>query len=136
MKTKQHGLSLIEVLIASLILIMSLGLVAVIFQQNFDTQRRAKVYLIDAQEFTSVLAQVRFELELGTDRGEITSGSTHYTWQSEVLQSGKEIDSINPESTLPQGGIGILTLFKVTVNNTRTANEYSFKQAIWLNNAG
>jgi len=133
---KQRGLSLIEVLIASIILFMSLGLIAVIFQQNFDTQRRAQLYLQDAQEYPSVLAQVRFELEQGTKNGEIESALGVYRWQAEALESAVEVEYINPESGLPQGGTGLLNLFEITVENEQTHHGYSFRQAVWLNSAG
>ena len=65
---KQTGLTLIEVLIASVILFMTLGLVATVFQQSLGMQQRAVKHLAAAEQFPSIVSQVRFELEQEKNR--------------------------------------------------------------------
>lgn len=68
---KQTGLTLIEVLIASVILFMTLGLVASVFQQNLQMQQRAIKHLAAAEYFPSVVSQIRFDLEHAKLEGSI-----------------------------------------------------------------
>lgn len=127
---KQHGLTLIEVLIASIILFMTLGLVAVVFQQNFATQIQAGKYITSLADYNSLQAQIRFELEQGHVKGSITTANTNYSWEAKKLKQAPELLGFSPETGNAETAIGVLTLFNVIVSN-ESALTYEFRQTIW-----
>lgn len=133
MKT-QHGLTLIEVLIASIILFMTLGLVAVVFQQNFATQIQATKYITSLSEYSSVQAQIRYELEQGRYKGNISTMASQYNWEAKKLKQAPELLGFSPETGNAETAIGVLTLFNVVVS-TDSALTYEFRQTVWQTNA-
>lgn len=133
---KQTGLTLIEVLIASVILFMTLGLVASVFQQNLQMQQRAIKHLAAAEYFPSVVSQIRFDLEQDKREGSITLNSEVYQWQAVELSRAKEISSVDESGTDYLGNIGMLVLFNVTLTKENGGETIEFRQAIWLNSEG
>jgi hypothetical protein len=130
---KQAGLTLIEVLIASVILFMTLGLVASVFQQNIAMQSRAIGHLQVADDYNSLVAQIRFEL--GNDKvdGEIEHNGRRYQWLATEVSRAKEISSLDEESTGYMGNIGMLVLFNIAVTPEVGSGAFEFRQAIWQN---
>ena len=133
---RQTGLTLIEVLIASVILFMTLGLVASVFQQNLNMQQRAIKHLAAAEYFPSVVSQIRFDLEHDKREGSIALNSEVYQWQAAELSRAKEISSVDESGMDYLGNIGMLVLFNVTVAKEKGGETIEFRQAIWLNNEG
>lgn len=131
---KQYGLTLIEVLIASIILFMTLGLVAVVFQQNFATQIQAGKYIASLSDYSSLQAQIRYELEQGRFKGSVTTATAQYNWEAKKLKQAPEILGFSPETGNAETAIGVLTLFNVIVS-TDTALTYEFRQTVWQINA-
>lgn len=127
-------MTLIEVLIASIILFMALGLVGVVYQQNFDTQRRAQQYLKEARVVQSLMAAIRFSLEQGLVEGKLKMVGMSFQWKATLIEAKPEINSISPETGLPESGIGKLNLFNIVVTSDETQHDFEFKQAIWLSN--
>lgn len=129
-------MTLIEVLIASIILFMVLGLVGVVYQQNYDTQRRTQQYLNEARAVQSLMAAIRFALLQGQVEGKLKSIGMSYQWKATLVEAKSEVSSISPETGLPENGIGKLNLFNILVTNDETQHDFEFKQAIWLSNGG
>lgn len=129
---KYSGLTLIEVLIASIILFMSLGLVAVIFQQNISTQLQSSRYIKKLADYPSVQAQLRFELESGKRKGDIERQGLLYSWKAERLATGQELVSFSPETGNREGNPGMLVLYLVTIS-TGFGTDIEVKQAVWQN---
>jgi len=127
-------MTLIEVLIASIILFMVLGLVGVVYQQNYDTQRRTQQYLKEARAVQSLMAAIRFALQQGEVAGKLKMIGMSYQWKATLIEAKPEINSISPETGLPENGIGKLNLFNIVVTNDETKHDFEFKQAIWLSN--
>ncbi|WP_333796363.1 PulJ/GspJ family protein [Rheinheimera sp.] len=130
---KQTGLTLIEVLIASVILFMTLGLVATVFQQSLGMQQRAIKHLAAAEQFPSLVSQIRFELEQQKTEGSIELNAQRYQWQATELKRAKELSSVDENGQDYLGNIGMLVLFNVTVTSQNGGTGFEFRQAIWLN---
>lgn len=129
---QQNGLTLIEVLIASLLLFVSLAVVSVIFQQNLATQAQAAKYFAALEHFPSIQAQIRFEIEQGRMQGEMAYANEQYKWQAEVTQQGRELTGVSPETGQQEGTSGILQL--ITIKVTAPNNiEFEMKQTRWQN---
>lgn len=126
---KQSGLTLIEVLIASMILFMALGLVSSVFQQNLRSQMQANKYLLATQSYMSIQAEIRFQLEQGTSEGSIQTPAGPFNWKAELEEQRQELADLSPEA-MPGAIGGSLRLYKITVE---TENQFSFefKQAVW-----
>ncbi|WP_110456323.1 PulJ/GspJ family protein [Shewanella algidipiscicola] len=127
-------MTLIEVLIASIILFMALGLVGVVYQQNFDTQRRTQQYLKEARVMQSLMAAIRFALQQGESEGKLNMVGMPYSWKAKLIEAKPEINSVSPETGLPESGSGKLHLFSIEVTNENTQHDFEFKQAVWLSN--
>lgn len=138
MKKISAGLTLIEVLIASVLLFMSLGLVATGYQQYQLMQGKALRYLDSASDYDSIVSQIHFDLRAGKVEGKTDSGS--YVWKAQELKRAKEIANIDAESGEFNGNIGMLVLFEVAVSyQGNSANEdagaaFTYRQAVWLKN--
>ena len=130
---KQTGLTLIEVLIASVILFMTLGLVASVFSQNIAMQSRAISQLMVADDFNSLVTQIRFELSNEEVSGHIEHNGRRYYWEATELRRAKEISSIDEESSGYLGNIGMLVLFNIAVTPETGGGAFEFRQAIWQN---
>ena len=118
---QQNGLTLIEVLIASLILFLSLGVVATVFQQSYLTQAQAERYLLQLSDYNNLVAQIRFNLEQQQLQGEIITPAGSYQWQAERLAQGRELTGISPETFEPVGAEGQLVLYNVIVELNQQA---------------
>lgn len=95
---KHAGLTLIEVLIASLILTMALGVASVVFQQNDIQQRQAERLLLRATQLDSVVNRIRYELQQGAVQGEWQLSDIPYQWQAKVIVSNAVAGAYDTES--------------------------------------
>ena len=131
---RQNGLTLIEVLIASLLLFMSLGVVATVFQQSFMTQAQAEKYVNQLADYSSLVAEIRFRLEQQELEGTITTSTGQYSWRAVVEKKGQELSSISLENFEAAGGVGQLVLYRVEVEFNESIL-FEVKQAVWHLNA-
>jgi len=131
---KQNGLTLIEVLIASLLLFLSLGVVATVFQQSFMTQAQAEKYLNQLADYNSLVAEIRFRLEQQELSGTITTPAGDYSWNAIEERKGQELSSISLENFEASGGVGMLVLYRVEVEYNEKIL-FEIKQAVWHLNA-
>ncbi|WNO61662.1 prepilin-type N-terminal cleavage/methylation domain-containing protein [Rheinheimera sp. MMS21-TC3] len=127
---KHYGLTLIEVLIASIILFMTLGLVAVVFQQNFATQLQSVKYINSLADYNTIQANIRYELEQKKVKGDITTVNNKYSWKAEVISAAPEIRGFSPETGAKETGAGFLVLYNITISS-ESAITYDFRQTIW-----
>lgn len=125
MKT-QAGLTLIEVLIAGLLLSMALGIAAVVFQQNDLQQRQAERLLLRASQLETVISRIRYELGQGARRGEWSLAGVDYAWQATVVKSAAIAGSYDVESGQITGSGREQTLFQIDVSQT-SVSVYSFQ---------
>ncbi|MDP5143110.1 PulJ/GspJ family protein [Rheinheimera baltica] len=95
---KHAGLTLIEVLIAGLLLAMALGVASVVFQQNDLQQRQAERILLRASQLDSVVNRIRYELQQGAVQGEWTLSDMPYAWQAKVIRSAAVAGAYDAES--------------------------------------
>lgn len=115
MKT-QAGLTLIEVLIAGLLLSMALGIAAVVFQQNDLQQRQAERLLLRASQLETVVSRIRHELGQGALQGEWELAGIPYSWQAALLKSAPVAGAYDVESGQLTGSGAQRKLFKVDVS--------------------
>lgn len=127
---QQAGLTLIEVLIASLILFMSLAVVSAIFRQNLDTQQRALMYLKHSEQFPNLLSQIRFRMESGERSGQIMLGDSSYTWQATQLKEATAVGVADPETMVLTSDGSKLVMWEIELlENERSI--WRVQQAIW-----
>lgn len=129
----QAGLTLIEVLIASLILFMSLAVVSAIFRQNLDTQQRALLYLTHSERFPNLLTQIRFRLESGERSGQIAVGEQTYSWQATELKQAAAVGVADPETMVITSDGSRMVMWEIELlENERSI--WRVQQAIWADN--
>ncbi len=114
---KQSGLTLIEVLIASVILFMVIALVTVAYQQNYQSQLKAIGWIDTAAEFRSDLTRVRFQFAQGQRKGDWTTPTGKRYWQATELKRAAGIMVLDPENSAAQTDTSQYVLYEITVTN-------------------
>lgn len=129
---KQHGLTLIEVLVASVILFMALGVAAVIFQHHSLAQLQASRYLTLAELNPSVMATVEFELNQGQTEGEFQLGQHEFSWRTSSSHTKHIIGSFDEGSGGFSTNAGQVALHDVEVKHESSDYHYQFQVLVWL----
>lgn len=126
---KQAGMTLIEVLIAALILFMAIGLVSSAFQQALMLQRK----VVDQKDTVQVTQWIRpvieFELENGRTRGVEEYLGTTLSWEASLIEKKQFVDSFG-ESESYVAGRGFVSLYQVSVLQEDSLL-LEFKEVLW-----
>ncbi|MBZ9610285.1 PulJ/GspJ family protein [Rheinheimera maricola] len=131
--TKQSGLTLIEVLIASLILFMVLGVAASFFQQQVLVQRQSQRYVQLAAQQNNILNRIQFSFREGVNEGEIIVGNSKYNWKATAVvkrsQYGGAGEGFSTQSSR------IVTLYNIEVQGETASANYQFRLVRWNDKA-
>ena len=132
----QIGLTLIEVLIASMILFMTLGVVSAIFQQNIASQQLALKYVSVLDDYSSVVARINFQLETTEQRaGSMQFADDNvYEWSASVVSSASGLTQYSPEAGAAETAQGVYILYEVTVTDSKDFS-FNFRQLVWKSSA-
>lgn len=114
-KAKQKGMTLIEVMIASVILFIAIGTIsgAHVILNHYQRLAQADYAVILNQH--SLVDYFQYQLEQGVLSGEYRSGNYLYKWNAEVDAESGALSTWDPESG-GQGGynyFGKLTLYRI-----------------------
>lgn len=131
---KQAGLTLIEVLIASIILFMTLGVAASFFQQQVQVQRQAQRYVRMAAEQNNVINRIQLSFMDGVDEGEIILGSTNYRWKSTLVSQGQQFGGASEGAT--SQGPRRVSIYEIEVLGESASATYQFRLVRWNDKVG
>lgn len=130
--SKEKGLTLIEVLIASMILFMAIGLAASVFQQNLLLQRKVLDKLEQTQLQQVITRRIQFQLEQGNFSGREESRNIMVDWKAEVEKSSSFIENYNSDTDYSYDGRGIVTIYLITLNSSDLPSwELKYKESLW-----
>ena len=126
---KQMGMTLIEVLIAAIILFMAIGLVSSAFQQSIMLQQR-----VSKQQERMNLAQwikpiIEFELGQGKIRGSEFFFEKKVSWEAKKEDKKQFVDSFSDDEGYVAGR-GYVSIYLVDVHYNDT-QLLQFKKTIW-----
>lgn len=122
-------MTLIEVLIAAIILFMAIGLVSSAFQQSLLLQRKVMGQLDKVELIEISKPMIKFDLNQGKSRGNLDILSEKIEWQAEVIERKPFAASLNEENE-SISGFGYMTLFNVVLKQG-DEELLSFKYTIW-----
>lgn len=126
---KQMGMTLIEVLIAAIILFMAIGLVSSAFQQSIMLQQK----VVTQQEKMRLLQWIKpiieFQLSVGQLKGAESWGGMKASWSAELLEKKRFVDSISDDSGYIAGR-GYVVLYEVSLSLAEQ-EPYKFNYTVW-----
>lgn len=125
-------MTLIEVLIASLILFMAIGLSASVFRQSALLQNKV-LSLVDQSDIKKRLVpKIMFELEQDNISGEIVEEELTFLWVAKLKKVNGYVASYNPEGSSVVGTAGKIEVYQVTVNSSHWRNwSFEYKELLW-----
>ena len=132
---RQNGLTLIEVLIAAMLLFVLLGLASVIFQQSVLVQDQSVKYAQFAIDQETVINRIRMAIDSGEYTGELSIGANAYQWSASQIASASTIVGAADNLSLMTSEQPI-TLYEVMVSGVGNPATYQFRIVQWQNSAG
>lgn len=115
-RKKQLGMTLIEVLIASLVLFIAIGTISGVYRTLNHYQRLSLVdyaLMLNQRSFVDYLSYAIGEKQYS---GTYEAGQYEIVWEAELIQNGGVINGWNPEtaSSSSFSAQGVVSLFNVT----------------------
>jgi Tfp pilus assembly protein PilV len=136
---KSKGFTLIEVMVASVILFSSIAVVSVIYRGAFISSQKAERHVEISGTLPSILANIRSEIRAkgNSDSSEIISQSSawqvQYQWQAKLLTIKAAAPTFSPESGLMETTKARYKFWQVelTVTLNSTTKNYTFNEVSW-----
>lgn len=136
MRIKQSGFTLVEVLIALVIVVSTIALSSAIYSNAIASSSKATSVLKINAVTPLLLDEIRQSLR--DNRGESASGRGNYngvayTWQSRLLKRGKPIPRVNIDASPTTPTREKFFLWQVTLSMEFEQNrrQFSFKEVSW-----
>lgn len=126
---KQMGMTLIEVLIAAIILFMAIGLVSSAFQQSIMLQQKVVTQQEKMRLLQWIKPLIEFQLSVGQLKGEESWGGMEASWSAELLEKKRFADSISENSDYISGR-GYVMLYEVSLSFAEQES-YKFNHTVW-----
>lgn len=131
-----QGMTLIEVLIASVILFIAVSVMSFVARSSSLHEKR----LIDNIDYAILAEFIKDEVSYqyqyeNKSQGSYKVGASEYQWRAEVVEAKAPIRYISSEfsgESNPQGGELVLYEIKVSLN-TQKKQLMSFKDVYWKN---
>lgn len=123
-------MTLIEVLIASIILFMAIGLVTSAFQQSLLLQQKVMVQRDKIELTQMVKPMIQFELNQGKVVGNFDVLSKKIEWQAEIIAKDSFVDAFSEDGDDYVSGRGYVILYSIIVKQEDTAI-VTFKYSTW-----
>ncbi|HDY7774753.1 TPA: hypothetical protein RQK14_001570 [Vibrio vulnificus] len=125
-------MTIIEVLVASLILFMAIGLSASIFRQTSLLQLKLAEELNVDEVISLTIPMVRFELEDQKTQGVLAIKGEQLYWQSHIESEQGFVAGYDPDAQNPIEGLGRVIVFRVDIRKAeRTEPLLTFRELIW-----
>lgn len=130
--SRSRGMTIIEVLVASLILFMAIGLSASIFRQTSLLQLKLAEELNADEVISLTIPMVRFELEDQKTQGVLDIKGEQLYWQSHIESEQGFVAGYDPDAQNPIEGLGRVIVFRVDIRKAeRTEPLLTFRELIW-----
>lgn len=126
-------MTLIEVLVASVILFMSIAAVSMISQTNSLYKQRLNEIVFDSFVIDSILDEVSYSLEYTEDtKGSIAIGNGFYTWEASLLAKKAVVSSLEPDAVDVITGRGFLLHYRVVLQYSGLgAKPNVYEKTVW-----
>lgn len=138
---KNKGFTLIEVLVATVILVASLAVIAMIYRGAYLSSNKANQHIVIKAALPSILANIRNDIRKqgNNDKNEIfgkgTGWQANYEWRAELKAFKSAPDRIESDQkgfvTPPKKYK--LWLVTLTLKTKEMVKEYQFKELSWNN---
>jgi len=112
MKT-QRGFTLLETLIAALLIFAALALVTLAYRNATITSLSAEAVITRSSAVQNIVEIIREQLERGVRRGEGKVGEQPYTWQARVLQRRNVVGGYDVSAQQPSQEATVLNLLEI-----------------------
>ncbi len=131
--TKQKGMTLIEVLIASMILFMALGLSASVFKQSSLLQEKVLSQVIQQRTQSAAMPRIKFAIEDGRREGAFNLLEHSLRWRVIESKSSKFVNSYNYEHGELSYGKGQVSLVTIEMKYDKWPNwSVTYNEVVWL----
>ena len=135
------GFTLLEVLVASVILFSSIAAVSMVYRGAFLSSEKAENQIYVAGKVPLILASIRDEIRTAKDKtaqtlgGSSTMWQLNYQWNAEVLSFEAPQPVFSPESGKLEYSPPRFKLWQVelTVKYKSIEKSYQFKELSWIN---
>ncbi|MBG0757091.1 hypothetical protein [Vibrio cidicii] len=125
-------MTIIEVLVASLILFMAIGLSASIFRQTSLLQIKLAEELNRDEVLSLTIPMIRFELEEQKTQGVLDIKGEQLYWQSHIESDQGFVAGYDPDAQNPIEELGRVIVFRVDIRKAeRTEPLLTFRELIW-----
>ncbi|MFW1036645.1 PilW family protein [Vibrio parahaemolyticus] len=130
---KQKGMTLIESLVAAVILFMVIGLAATVFQHSALLQTRV-LKQIEKQEIVDfTMRNVRFALEQGQVQGQFQFYGAVVQWSAKAVEELPYITHFDSDEGVNKKGAGKVVQYQVLASVDSIKNwELSYEEVVWL----
>lgn len=133
---KAAGFTLIETLLAALILFGAIAVAATAFSTGFTSLRRAEESILMAGELPQLADRIAIELEAGRRQGEGVFEGFRYEWRAEPLDSRPALGKFDPETGALAASSFILHLMQVDVSLVAVAGKgpgkrFQYREVTW-----
>ncbi|EGR2190285.1 PilW family protein [Vibrio parahaemolyticus] len=130
---KQKGMTLIESLVAAVILFMVIGLAATVFQHSALLQTRV-LKQIEKQEIVDfTMRNVRFALEQGQVQGQFQFYGAVVQWSAKAVEELPYITHFDSDEGVNKKGEGKVVQYQILASVDSIKNwELSYEEVVWL----
>ncbi len=138
---KSTGFTLIEVMVASVILFASIAVVSVVYRGAFISSQKAEQHVELSGVLPTVLANIRDEIrsngnnDLTDISGKSAVWAIKYEWQANLITIKAAAATFSPESGLMETSKPRYKFWQVNLVLTSKSltKQYSFNEVSWLN---
>lgn len=142
LKVKQAGFTLIEVLIATVILFSSIAMVSLVYRGAFLSSEKANAHIVINGVLPAVLSTIQADLKelAATGQISITQKSkiwnVDYSWQANVVNSKKAPEKLDIDSGKLVSSKNEYQLWQVdlTLSFKSIQKQYQFSEFSWVEN--
>lgn len=109
----QRGLTLLETLIAALLLFTALSLVTLAYRNATITSLKAEAVIARSQSVPNIVEIIREQLERGVQKGAGELNGQRYNWQAKVLQRRNVVGGYDVSAQQPRQESTVLNLLEI-----------------------
>ncbi len=130
---RSKGFTLIEVLIAGVILVSAISMATLVYRSSLLSSEKAERMTHMSSAMAILLDEVRDNIRNGVvqDSGRLLK--VDYSWQAELIESGAPPSLVDPETSEVMNFEPRYRLWQVTLELTISgfSREYTFREVSW-----
>lgn len=134
LKYKQKGMTLVEVLIAGIILFISISTISLVARTKLLNEQRLAKAIEYAYLAEYSIDAIKYHLEYtNTRKGEFSIGKGNYLWHASIADSKAPMRTLNSSEPTNASPTDILKLYKVTITSANNKDKaiYEYFDLIW-----